>query len=241
MRAEEIWDEREHVIHLRIAAFVRRLTRRHRVGAHPKAFDPAVDELIGFVKRHIAVDEIAETLSSFRCEAYEAIRKARVEQSRTATGGLNVKRPRVVHQCDHRRHSGVADRLQYGAVVRESLIAPNAGLELEPRPRKRKPKDGAAQATRELDIFAIAIPKVGGFAAWNEPAHVLPNVANVVASVVSLALMVGSCDSELKAGRHVRQMRGGEAASLLQPSGELWCQCSAKYRQRFSGVVHWQQ
>ena len=207
VRAKEVGDERKHVVHLRVAALIRRLTRRHRVRAHPEAFDPAVDELIGLVKRYVVVDEIAEPLRNFGCEGRESIRKARIEQTRTAAGSLNVERPCVMDERNDRRHFGVADRLQYRAVVREGLVAPRARLGLKPRPRERESEHRAVQAARELDVFAITIPKVGSLAARNQAAHALPNVANVVASVVGLALMVGCRNAESKAAWHVRQMR----------------------------------
>ena len=100
------------------------------------------------------------------------------------------------------------------AVVREGFIAPGARLGLEPCPRKRKAEHRAAQAARELDVFGIAIPKIGRLAARNEPAHALPHVANVVVPVVGLALMVGGCDTELKVARHERHMRGFASPSL---------------------------
>ena len=64
--AKKIRNEREHVVHLFVAARVRRLSGRHRVGAHPKTFDPSVDELIRFVERDVVVNEIAQPPSHLR-------------------------------------------------------------------------------------------------------------------------------------------------------------------------------
>jgi hypothetical protein len=119
-----------------------------------------------------------------------------------------------VHERGHRRHTGIAYRLQYGAIVREGFIAPDTGLGLEPRPRKREAEHHATQAARKLDVFAIAIPEVGGFPTRNDLAHALPYIADVVVLVVGLALMVGSCDAEPKSMRHVLQMREIARASL---------------------------
>ena len=105
VRAKEIGDECEHVVHLLVAGCVGGLPRRHRVGAHPEALDPAVDKLIGFVERDVVVDQIAQALRHLGCEARDAIGKARIERPRALAGSLHVKRPRVVHERDHRRHS----------------------------------------------------------------------------------------------------------------------------------------
>ncbi len=93
MRAKEIGDEGEDVVHLRVAALVRRLAGRHGVGAHPEAFDPAVDELIGLVERDVVVDEIAEPLRDLGGEALDAIGETGIERAGAVAGGLDVERP----------------------------------------------------------------------------------------------------------------------------------------------------
>src|SRR5579863_7224458 len=202
MRAKKVRDEREHVIHLRVAGLVGRLPRRHRVGAHPEAFDPSIDELIGLVERDVIVDKIAEMLRDLRGKGFNTIGEARIERSRAAAGGLNVQRPGVVHERDDRRDSGSAKSLQNVTVVGESFVTPNAGLRLESCPRKREPEYGAAEPARELDILSIAVPEIRRVAARDDSAHTLPDVANLVASIVRLALMIGRRYAEAKVLHH---------------------------------------
>ena len=113
MRAKKIRNEGQHVVHLRFAALIRGLPRRHRVGAHPKAFDPAVDELVGLVERYVIVDQVAKTLRDLIRESLDPRGKLRIQQSGTAAGSLHVQRPRVVHERNDGRHTGFADRLQH--------------------------------------------------------------------------------------------------------------------------------
>jgi hypothetical protein len=214
MSSKEIGNKRQHVVHLRVAAFVGRLPRGHRVGAHPKTFDPAVEKLVWLVEREIVVDEIAEPPRDLACEPRDAVGEAWIEWTGSATGGLNVERPGVVHERDDRRHLRIADRLQDIAIVREGLVAPETGLGLEPGPRERQAKDATTEAASKLNVFAKAIPKICGLAACNQRSHVLPDVANVVALVVGFALMVGGSDAEFKVARHGLQMRGGAGRSL---------------------------
>src|SRR6202042_332811 len=112
--------------------------------------------LIGFVERYVIVDDVAEALRDLLGEPGDAIGKARIEQPRSAPGGLDVEGPRVMNERNHCRLSRVADRLQHVAIVREGLVVPGAGVGLEPRPRERKAEHRTAEAARELDVLAIA-------------------------------------------------------------------------------------
>jgi hypothetical protein len=112
------------------------------------------------------------------------------------TGRLHVKRPGVVHERDDRRQAGGSHRLQNVAIMRETFVAPRARLGFEPRPGERKTKCRAAKSLRELDVFAKAIPEVGCRTARNESPHALPNVSNIVATIVGFALVVGGRDAE---------------------------------------------
>src|SRR5215472_8092604 len=110
---------------------------------------------------------------------------------------------------DDRLHPRIAQILQYVAIVLKCGVIPSAGIRLDPRPRNRHPEDRTAEPLREVDVLAIAVPKIGRATAWHEPTHALPDVTDVVAAVIRLALVVSRGDAESKVFAHRRRTFAG--------------------------------
>ncbi len=90
MGAKEVRNELQHVVHLCVATLVRRLSGRHGVGAHPETFDPAVNQLIGFVDRDVIVDQIAEARRNLSRVRANPTWKAGIERAGPTSRGLHV-------------------------------------------------------------------------------------------------------------------------------------------------------